>query len=143
MHKATSCCMYSLSNLSSLSHLKTEACKAAKCVCSSNEYHNVTNKSKNIYHSLVSSCTKVKILKRWHSAYTRCINLKRLSFAYVNTCKNPHLENHFIHTRKKRSYYIFKTCCIISLRFSTKCHLHHNFIFSCSSNVFHAQYAKI
>jgi hypothetical protein len=34
------------------------------------------------------------------------------------------------------TYCILKTCCNISVSFSTKCHLFHNFIFSYSNNTF-------
>jgi hypothetical protein len=56
-------------------------------------------------------------------------------FAYANTCKAP-LETRFIYLDNKETYRIFKACCIISVEFSTKCHLFHNFVFSCSKNTF-------
>jgi hypothetical protein len=42
--------------------------------------------------------------------------------------KTP-LHNHFICLGNN-----FKTCCIMSVLFSTKCHLFHNFILFCSNN---------
>jgi len=44
------------------------------------------------------------------------------------------LEIIFIYSGNKEIYCIFKTCCIIPVLFSTKCHLFHNLIFFCSNN---------
>jgi len=35
----------------------------------------------------------------------------------------------FVYLDKKEMYCIFRTCCIISVLFSTKCHLFHNLSF--------------
>jgi hypothetical protein len=59
---------------------------------------------------------------------TVAINLYTMYFAYVDTHKNP-IEIHFTYLGKKEIYSIFKTSCIISVLFPTKCHLFHNFIF--------------
>jgi hypothetical protein len=54
------------------------------------------------------------------------------------------LEIYFIYLGKKEIYCIFKTCCIISVLFSTKWHLFHDFIIFFSSNIFfHKACAKI
>ena len=55
---------------------------------------------------------------------------------YVNTCRKTPLEINFMYLDKKEIYCIFKMCCIISVLFSTKCHLFHNFIFLCSNNTY-------
>jgi hypothetical protein len=51
-------------------------------------------------------------------------------------CRKTPLEIHFMYLGNKEIYCIFNTCCIISLLFSTKCSLFHNFIFFCSNNSF-------
>jgi hypothetical protein len=51
----------------------------------------------------------------------------------------------FIYLGNKEIYCTFKTCCIISVLFSTKFRLFHNFTFPCLNNthVSHKPYAKI
>ena len=44
------------------------------------------------------------------------------------------LEIHFIYLSKKKTYSTSKTCCIITILFSTKCSFFHNFIFLYSNN---------
>jgi hypothetical protein len=44
-------------------------------------------------------------------------------FPYANTCKNTPVEIYFIYLGNKEIYCIFKTSCIMSVLFSTKCHL--------------------
>jgi hypothetical protein len=62
-------------------------------------------------------------------------------FTYANTHWKISLEIHFIHLGKKEIYCTFKTCCIISVLFSTKCYLFHNFIFFFSNNKFLVNHA--
>ena len=66
-----------------------------------------------------------------------------LQFHLLNTCalickytQENTLENHFKYLGNKQIYCIFKTRCIISVLFSTKYHLLHNFIFFFSNNIF-------
>ena len=48
------------------------------------------------------------------------------------TCeKTPKI--HFIYLGNKEVYCIFKTCCIMCVLVSTKCHLFHTFTFFCSN----------
>jgi hypothetical protein len=54
--------------------------------------------------------------------------------------KKPPLEIHIIYLGNKRIHCIFKTCCIISVLFSTKCHLYHKFIFFYSNNMFYIKH---
>ena len=61
-----------------------------------------------------------------------CVKL----FAYVNTCSRTSLQIHFIYLGKKDIYCSFKSCCIISVLFSTKLHLFRDFIIFCSGNIF-------
>jgi phosphoserine aminotransferase len=51
--------------------------------------------------------------------------------------------NEFKHIKKlqKINNSTFKTCCIISISSTTKCHLLHNFIYFCSNNTFSTNYA--
>jgi len=49
--------------------------------------------------------------------------------------KTP-LEIHFKCVGIKEIYHIFMTCYVVSVLFSTKCHLFNNFIFFCSPNTF-------
>jgi hypothetical protein len=55
-------------------------------------------------------------------------------FTYVNTQNITPLEIHVIYLGNKENYCIFKTGCIISVLFSVKYHLFHNFIFLCSNH---------
>jgi hypothetical protein len=61
-----------------------------------------------------------------------------LQMTYVCVCqcarKKTHLEIHFMYLGNKEIYCIFKTCYIISVLFSTKCHLFDKLIFFCSNN---------
>jgi hypothetical protein len=59
----------------------------------------------------------------------------------VNTYRKIALEINCIYLGNKEIYCIFKTCCIISVLFSTKCCLFHNFIFSCSKITFFINHA--
>ena len=54
-------------------------------------------------------------------------------YIYIYICIYIYI---YIYLGKKEIYYIFKTCCIISVLFSTKWHLFHDFIIICSSNTF-------
>jgi hypothetical protein len=68
----------------------------------------------------------------------RTLTVKGPTFAYANTCKKAPLQ---IYLGNKEIYCIFKTCCIISVLFPTKCRLFHNFIFFSSNNtifIYHA-----
>ena len=49
-------------------------------------------------------------------------------FAYANTGRKRALDIHFMYSGNKKIYCNFKRCCIISILFSTKCHLFHIFI---------------
>jgi hypothetical protein len=60
----------------------------------------------------------------------------RLAFVYVNEDRKTPLEIRFIYLGNKEIYWIFKTCYIISVLFSTKFHLLHNFTFFSSNNTF-------
>jgi len=64
------------------------------------------------------------------------LTFERPVFAYVNVCNKITPEIHFIYLGNMEMYCIFKTCCVISCLFSTKCCLFHNFIFFCSNNMF-------
>jgi hypothetical protein len=58
---------------------------------------------------------------------------------YVCICKGmleTPLEFHFIYLGSEEIYHIFKTCCMISVLFSTKYNLFHNCIFFCSNSMF-------
>jgi len=44
------------------------------------------------------------------------------------------IEIHFKYLDNKRIYFIFKTCCLISVLISMKYNLFHDFISSCSNN---------
>ena len=56
--------------------------------------------------------------------YCVCLlNCWRPMCVYVNTCRRTPLEIHFIYLDKKEIYCIFKSCCIMSVLFSTKWHL--------------------
>ena len=56
----------------------------------------------------------------------------------------PPPKNSFCIFRKQEIDCIFKTCCIISVLFYTKCRLFYNCIFFCSNNnVFHTECSKI
>jgi hypothetical protein len=56
-------------------------------------------------------------------------------FTYANTCKKA-LEIHFTYLSNKEIHCIFKTGRIVSVLFSTTCHLFYNFIFLCSGMFF-------
>jgi hypothetical protein len=56
------------------------------------------------------------------------------TFAYANAQGKTPLEIHFTYLGNKEIYWIFRTYYIISVLFSTKCHLIDNFIFLCSNN---------
>jgi len=62
--------------------------------------------------------------------------LERERPKFVYACKNTPLWIHFIYFSNKKTYCICKTFCIISVLFSTKCYLLHNFISFCSSKMF-------
>jgi hypothetical protein len=69
----------------------------------------------------------------------KALTFKRSVFAYANyesAWKNMPLEFDFMYLGNKEIYCIFKTCSIISIIFSTKCHLFRNFIIFSSNNVF-------
>ena len=63
------------------------------------------------------------------------VKLLETNVVYVNVFRRP-LEMHFIYLCKKEIYCIFKTCCLLSVLFSTKLYLFHAFIIFCSSNTF-------
>ena len=48
---------------------------------------------------------------------------------------------HFTYLDNKKTYWIFTTCCTISVSFSTKCRLFHDFIFFSSNNAFSTSHA--
>jgi len=62
------------------------------------------------------------------------LTILRLVFTYVNGCRKIPLQIHFIYLGNKETYCIFKICSIISILFSTKCHLLNYFIFFCYNN---------
>jgi hypothetical protein len=51
--------------------------------------------------------------------------------AYANASEKQPLEIYFMYLYNKEISCIFKTCCIISVLFFTKCSLCHSFIFHC------------
>jgi hypothetical protein len=57
-------------------------------------------------------------------------------YAYTNTNEKTPLEINFIHLGNKEISCTSNTSGIISVLFSTKLHLFHNFIFLCSSNTY-------
>ena len=63
---------------------------------------------------------------------------------FLSLRKTP-LEINFTYLNNEEIYYIFKTCCMTYVLFSTKCCLVHNFIFFFSNNthIFHKSRAKI
>jgi hypothetical protein len=65
----------------------------------------------------------------------KSLNFKQPVFAYTSECMKQKLQIYFIYLGGKEIYCIFKTCHIISVLPSTKCHLCHNFIFFFCSNV--------
>jgi hypothetical protein len=69
------------------------------------------------------------------------LNLSTLTFLrpvfeHTNAHKKTPLEIRFISLGNKEIYCTFKTCCIISVLFPTKCRLLHNFIIFCLNNTF-------
>ena len=64
------------------------------------------------------------------------INLERPVFANVNTCRKTPLEIYFTYVGNKKIYCIFRTWCIISVLYSSKCHLFHNVTFFCWNHVY-------
>ena len=64
------------------------------------------------------------------------LTFERPVFAYVNICNKITPEIQFIYLGNMEMYCIFKTSCVISCLFSTKCCLFHNFIFFYSNNIF-------
>jgi hypothetical protein len=75
------------------------------------------------------SCCHVLRFSLYHDTNVRQGNptLKWTVFVYTNACKKTPLEIHFIHLHNKEICCIFKTCCIINVVFSTKCHSFNNF----------------
>jgi hypothetical protein len=69
-------------------------------------------------------------------AHAEVLTFQTLAFTCASAYRKKSLEIHFIYLGNKEIYCIFKTCCIISVLFSTKCRLCHNFIFFCSNNMF-------
>jgi hypothetical protein len=71
------------------------------------------------------------------TSYLRCLHSypKTCIHTWTQTKKTP-LEIDIIYLGNKVIYWIFKTCCIISVLFYTKFFLFHNFIFFCSNNIF-------
>jgi hypothetical protein len=71
---------------------------------------------------------------------TRVTPQTGLYTTYVRICecmyKKRPLQINFIYLHNKKFYSIFKIYCIISVLFSTKCRLFHNFIFFCSNRTF-------
>jgi hypothetical protein len=55
--------------------------------------------------------------------------------------KKPTPEVNFIYLSTNEIECIFKTCHIISILFSAKCHLHHKYIFFCLNNTFFINHA--
>jgi hypothetical protein len=86
----------------------------------------------------------------WQLAQRETVNgglllFKRPAFGYRNARKKRLLEIHFVYSRNKEIYCIFKTCCVISVLFSTKCRLFYNSIVLSSNDTFfinHAQKCK-
>jgi hypothetical protein len=72
------------------------------------------------------------------------LTFKWPTFLYVNTHKK-HSRNSFYMFGQRGNLRIFKACYIISVSFSTKCHLFHNSIFVCSNHThaFHKPCTKI
>jgi len=75
------------------------------------------------------TCTHFPIVLTW-------LTIKRPMIAYANAQKKIPLEIHYIYLGNKEIYCIFKTCCIISVLFSTKCWFFWNFIFFFSNTFF-------
>jgi hypothetical protein len=65
-----------------------------------------------------------------------CISIhltsERPTYVHANTHKKRPPEIHFIYLGNNEIYHIFKTSCVISTLFPTKCCICHNFIFSCT-----------
>jgi hypothetical protein len=68
--------------------------------------------------------------------YIEEFNLLNDLHLHTRTHLKKTLEIHFIYLGNKEIYCIFKTCCVICVLFSTKCHLCHNFIFVYSNDTF-------
>ena len=45
------------------------------------------------------------------------LTFSRPMFAYVNACRNTHLEIYFIYSNNKEICCIFKTCCLMCVMF--------------------------
>jgi len=59
------------------------------------------------------------------------------AFTYVNVHRKTLPQIHFVYLGNKETLCcILKSCCIISVLYSTKCHLFHNFILFFSDNTF-------
>jgi hypothetical protein len=57
------------------------------------------------------------------TGYVVSVNhFKKLACACVHACRKTALEIHFMYLGNKDIFSIFKTCCIASAVFSTKCH---------------------
>ena len=63
------------------------------------------------------------------------VKLLETHIVYVNLFRRT-LEMHFVYLGKKEIYCIFKTCCLLSVLFSTELYLFDAFIVFCSSNTF-------
>jgi hypothetical protein len=72
-----------------------------------------------------------------------CLTFKWPMFAYANACKKKFPTFILCIVGNSEIYGIVKIyCCIISVLFSTKCHLFHNFILFFSSNTFFVNRAQ-
>jgi hypothetical protein len=101
-----------------------------------------SKKGTQLYFPFLSECSGKQIRSR----FPRGVPMER----------DTHLQGIFTYLliflfiskalRKEQDiYYVFKTCSIISILFSTKCRLFHNFIIFCSNNthIFYKPCAEI
>ena len=64
-----------------------------------------------------------------------------ITCAYANAHRKDNPRNSFYIFRQQGNYCTFKTYCMISVIFYTKCHLFHDFIFCYSNNTFFINHA--
>ena len=86
-----------------------------------------------------------KIQFQVNPEYTLLLKAEKPVFAYAYPHRKASLQIHIMYLGNKKIYCILKTCCIISVLFTTKCHLLHTFYLFCSNNnhAFHKPFVKI
>jgi hypothetical protein len=82
------------------------------------------------FHTFSNSLMILQFNAAYSCLVIALLTFKRPAFTYANALKKPP-KIHFMYFDNKEIYSIFKTCWIISVLFSTKCHLFHNLMFFC------------